>query len=151
MEGYRFYRMKTKQIGPILFVNFFSIEKVGYIGVFHLPKPLKLVSAWLEPPSKPGRFWFWLCITHIKHMMTKPDAAHFYQRTPSVGMPRHALRRRMPNISYRRGHSLGRPDRCPTNVSRAFWVGSHPARVWEKAKLYQAKCSIMEAISKMAP
>ena len=40
-------------------------------------------------------------------MMTKPDAAHFYQRTPSVGMPRHALRRRMPNISYRRGHSLG--------------------------------------------
>ena len=40
-------------------------------------------------------------------MMTKPDAAHFYQRTPSVGMPRHALRRRMPNISYRRGQSLG--------------------------------------------
>ena len=35
------------------------------------------------------------------------NATHCYQRPPSVGMPRHALRRRIPNTSHRRGHSLG--------------------------------------------
>ena len=42
--------------------------------------------------------------SHITHMMTIADtnATHCYQRPPSVGMPRHALRRRMPNTSYRR-------------------------------------------------
>ena len=92
--------------------------------------------------------------SHITHMMTIADtnATHCYQRPLSVGMPRHALRRRMPNTSYRRSQTpLGGPDRCPTNISRAFWVGSHPARVWEKAKLYLAKPSEKSTISKMAP
>ena len=33
-------------------------------------------------------------------MMTTADVTHCYQRPPSVGMPRHALRRRMPNTLF---------------------------------------------------
>ena len=35
------------------------------------------------------------------------NITHTYQRQPSVGMPRHALRRRMPNSATGRPHLLG--------------------------------------------
>ena len=35
------------------------------------------------------------------------NITHTYQRPPSVGMPRHALRRRMPNSATGRPHLLG--------------------------------------------
>ena len=43
-----------------------------------------------------------------KHMMVILDnITHTYQRPPSVGMPRHALRRRMPNSATGRPYLLG--------------------------------------------
>ena len=41
--------------------------------------------------------------------MTNVNTTYCYQRPPSVGMPRHALRRRMPNTFQQRSRS---PARC---------------------------------------
>ena len=47
-----------------------------------------------------------------------------HQRPPSVGMPRHAFRRRMTNThKYTRGPRLGGPGRLPASTRR---VGEGP-------------------------
>ena len=55
-----------------------------------------------------------------KHMRVVLDnITHTYQRPPSVGMPRHALRRRMPNSATGRPHLLGGQGGCPSeNIAR---------------------------------
>ena len=54
--------------------------------------------------------------------MTNVNTTYCYQRPPSVGMPRHALRRRMPNTFQRRSRS---PARC-----RDFYSFREDARCW---------------------
>ena len=47
------------------------------------------------------------------------NITHNYQRPPSVGMPRHALRRRMPNSATGRPDLLGGRGVFPSRVCRA--------------------------------
>ena len=50
------------------------------------------------------------------------NITHTYQRPPSVGMPRHALRRRMPNSATGRPHLLGAGITIHSSKLRV-WVG----------------------------
>ena len=57
----------------------------------------------------------------LQHRSPNVNATYSHQRPPSVGMPRHALRRRMPNSA------TGRPH-CP--LGAGISIRSSKLRVW---------------------